>query len=1126
MNFTKMTAMGRHGCSERAGVGCISNEHMPGKSPGAWVVPHKLLFIMKITPLFMLFVCLHLSLWAFSQTKISLSVKKQSLSGVLTLIEQKSDYRFLYRYKEVFETKEISLKVQDAPLEAVLTLILEGTGLAYTINENHLVVIGEDGTGVKVVNVISGRVRNERGEPLPNVSILIKGTTRGTQTDERGYFSIQALEEDSLQFSFIGYETKVVKAGKKNAIEIVLKPDGQQISEIVVVGYSDKKKSELTSAVTVVTADKLKDVTTNDIGSMLQGKVAGLQVVNSSGAPGSSAEIRLRGVSSVNASQSPLFVVDGIIGGNYDPNDVESVTVLKDAGATAMYGSQANAGVIIITTKKAASGRIRYEAKVTTGFRTPDFGSMKMMNSGQLYEHQKEYYRDYIPGDTDNSYKIDLLKFYNERPLSLLNQNYNWLTTIFKRAPMSNIYFSASGKSEKSDFYIGLTYYDEKGTFMNTNYRRLNLRANTTYHFTKKISLTNNINVSGNTGKSYDYNDVYYAYLNMPWDNPYDSTGHPVYVDGNSTFKWWSRDKVNPVHTINNSDHPFKGFDGNYDLDLNAGITSWLSFVSTNRGSASYNKNTTYYSPSVAGQYHGTGFLNEQGTLGYGYISNNLLKFNFRLGEHRISGLAGMAFEGSNSEVVGASGKGLPVGLRVLNVVSNTQLVNGTNDQATISSFISQLNYSYRDEYFLTGSFRQDGSSAFPASNRYASFPAISAAWLLSKEAFLANNRIINNLKLRLSYGVTGTQDIGSSRYLGLYSLSSQYNSQVAAVPSQLPSPDLTWESKYQWNAGIDISLFKRIDLTVDAYNNVTKNLLLQVSQPLSVGFENRWENSGQIVNNGIEIGLSTINITGRDFEWKTDFNINFNSNKLRHFPATTINTQSTWGISQIYRNNGDLYEFYMPRWLGVDKQTGAPLWEGISKDAQGNSKTYATSQYDSAAYEEVGSPLPKYQGGITNTFRYRGLSLSVNAYFLSGNKIYSNNLRFVENDGNEPYYNQIVLPKGYSTWTKPGDNATEPSPQNSANSTQTSTRFLKDGSFLSIRNITLSYELPKRPVKELGLDGITISVSADNVHTFTKFLGQDPQTTITPGLYVMPGVSDFKYPNNHQYLMNITIRF
>ncbi len=1082
----------------------------------------KILRVMKMTTWLILVACLHVSARTFSQ-QVTLSVKNMPLQKVFAEIILQSGATIVYNESALKNTLPVTLQVSDASVQSVLEQCLQHQPVTFMISDGVFVIRPKSPPAAPAADTlgkISGTVKAPDGTPLPGATVIVKGTTRGNATNSGGQFVVAANPGEILVFTFTGYDKQEMPA--RQGMQVTLQTSNSQLDQVVVVGYSDKKKSELTSAVTVVDAAKLKDVTTNDVATMLQGKVAGLQVVSSSGVPGAAAEIRMRGISSVNASQTPLVVVDGIIGGNYDPNDIENVTVLKDAGATAMYGSQANAGVLIITTKRAASGKTRFQAKITTGFRTPDFGTMDMMNGSELYERQKEYYRDYIPGAADNSYKIDLLKFYNERPLSLKNQNYNWLTDMFRRAPMQNIYLSASGKTEKADYYLGLSYYNEKGTFMNTNYQRVNLRANATYHFTKNISLTNNINLSGSFGKTYDYNDMYYAYLNMPWDNPYDSSGNAMYVDGNSPFKWWSRDKVNPIHTIRNSEHPYKNFDVNYDMGLNIGITNWLTFASTNRLSLGYNKNKTWYSPTVAGQYHGDGFLNEGSTLNYGYVSNNLLKVDFHMGDHRISGLAGVAFEGSNTDLMGASGKGLPVGLKVLNVVSSHQVVNGSVNEAIIQSFISQLNYSYLDKYFVTGSFRVDGSSNFPSSNRYASFPSVSAAWLMSNEDFLKDNEVFTNVKLRASYGVTGTQDIGSSRYLALFSLSSQYNSGTAATPSQLPSPNLTWESKYQWNGGLDISLFKRIDLSVDVYNNITKNLLLQVSQPLSVGFETRWENVGELVNNGIELGLSTLNIRSGKFQWNTDFNINFNTNKLQQFPANIINTQSTWSISQIYRNGGNLYEFYMPKWLGVDKQTGAPLWEIVDKDGSRKS----TSDYASATYQEVGSALPKFQGGMTNTFAWNGISLGVNIYFLSGNKVYSNNLRFVENDGNEPYYNQVNLPKGSSTWSKPGDDATEPSPQHSANSTQTSTRFLKDGSFLALRNISLSYELPRALVNRLKMDGITVGFTADNVHTFTNFLGQDPQTTITPGSQVMPGVSDFKYPNNRQYLFNINFRF
>ncbi|WP_432711657.1 SusC/RagA family TonB-linked outer membrane protein [Pedobacter sp.] len=966
-------------------------------------------------------------------------------------------------------------------------------------------------------------------QPIPGVTVAIKGANIRVLSNSDGNFSINApAGKSTLVISYVGFLTKevAVTSGQSN-VQIQLAYDVQELNDIVVVGYSSKKQSELTSAVTVVSSAKLKDVTANNISTMLQGKVAGLQVVNSSGAPGSIAEIRLRGVSSVNASQSPLFVVDGIIGGNYDPNDVESITVLKDAGATALYGSQANAGVIIVTTKSAKQGETKFEIKIANGFRTADFGKMKLMNSNELYDYQKEFYRDYIVGATDNTYKIDLVKFYAERPLTLRDQDYDWSKESFKTAPMTNVYLSASGRTDKNDYYVGASYYKEKGTFLKTNYERVNLRANSTYHFTKKLDVTNNINLSASQGNSYDYMDMYYSFLNLPWDNPYDANGAPIYVDGNSTFKWWSRDKINPIHTIENSDHTYKGFDVNYDLGLNYRINDWLTFASTNRAAAAFNKGVNYVSPVAAGTFHGSGQLDELNTFNYGVTSNQLLKFNFQLGDHSLSGLAGVAFEGGQTEYSGASGKGLPEGLKVLNVVSNNQLVNGYTNKGYLQSFISQVNYNFKSKYFLSGSYRLDASSAFPESNRSAGFPSVSAAWSASNEDFLKESDIVDNLKFRLSYGVTGTQDIGASRYLGLYSLTTQYNGQVGAVPYQLESPNLTWESKYQLNAGVDIGLFKRVNLTVDVYRNDTKDLLLQVSQPLSIGFETKWENAGNVINKGIEVGINSTQIKTRNFEWNTDFTINFNSNKLYGLPAAVVKTGSS-SISQIYRNGGNLYEFYMPTWLGVDAQTGAPLWEKLIYNEAGEAvASEKTADYAQATTQEVGSALPKFQGGFNNSFRYKNFGLRVSTYFNYGNKVFSNNLRYMMNDGHEPYYNQIRLPDGSKIWSGPGDTlATEPSPQNSANSTETSSRYLKNGSYFAIRNISLSYGLPQSWANKISMDGITVGLTADNVATFTNFLGQDPQTTITPGSFIMPGVSDFKYPNNRQYLLTLNFNF
>ncbi|MGH2644935.1 MAG: SusC/RagA family TonB-linked outer membrane protein, partial [Chitinophagaceae bacterium] len=425
---------------------------------------------------------------------------------------------------------------------------------------------------------------------------------------------------------------------------------------------------------------------------------------------------------------------------------------------------------------------------------------------------------------------------------------------MFKPALIQNYHVSLAGKTKRNDFYFGLTYYNENGTFVNTNYKRFNLFGSSTTHFGLSNTVTNNINISGNMGKSYDYNDVYYAYLNLPWDNPFDSTGKPIYVDQGVPFTWWSRDKINPMNTTENSNHLFKGFDANYDLDLNIKITDWLRYTSTNRVSASFNNSSDYYSPKTAGQYHGTGFLDGTDALSYGAVFNNLLNFAFTFGKHHISGLAGVAYQIEKSQNMGGSGRGLPFNLQVFNVVSSNMALTGFNNESEILSYISQVNYSFEEKYFLTASLRRDGSTAFPRSKRFGYFPAVSGAWIVSNEPFLQTSKVVNNFKIRASYGITGTESIGTSQYLGLFSLASQYNALTAAQPLQLASPNLTWESKHQQDIGVDLGFFHRLTMTLDLYHNVTTNLLLKVSQPLSIGFETRWENEGKVTNNGLEL--------------------------------------------------------------------------------------------------------------------------------------------------------------------------------------------------------------------------------------------------------------------------------
>ena len=551
--------------------------------------------------------------------------------------------------------------------------------------------------------VVKGRVTDEsNNQTLPGVSVVIKGTTQGTITDMDGNYSITVkTANDILVFSFIGFAAKEILVGAQTKIDVALAINVVTLDELVVMGYSSKKRTEITSAVTTLSSDKLMDVTSNDIGSMLQGKVSGIQVTNSSGAPGSSSEIRIRGISSMSAPQGPLYVVDGIIGGTFDPNDVETLTVLKDAGATGLYGSQANGGVVVVTTKKAKLNKPQFEFKAVYGYRTADHGNVRMMDTKTLYDYQREYFRD------PNLYVIDDRKFLAVRPSSILDVNTNWLSETFKPARIQNYYLSSSGKSDKFSYYIGASYYDEEGTFVNSGFQRANLRANTTYKFSDRVSLTNNINLSGSKNIGTDYMNIYYAYTSMPWDNPYDANGNA------RSFKTaagiWSKDKINPIQAAENSELSNKSFNFDYDIDLNVKISDWLTFSTTNRLSALTSMDKAFYSKAADNlSYFGTGFVSTQSNFDYSGITTNLLKFNFDKANSAFSGLIGFEAQGSNNDFILGSGMGIPEGLRVPSVASGQYLIRGAPTKSVMQSLISQVNYNYIGKYFLSASYRID----------------------------------------------------------------------------------------------------------------------------------------------------------------------------------------------------------------------------------------------------------------------------------------------------------------------------------------------------------------------------------------------------------------------------------
>ncbi len=969
---------------------------------------------------------------------------------------------------------------------------------------------------------VTGKVTSQvDNQGLPGVNIMIKGTTLGAATDNNGNYRITARsQEDVLVFSYLGFLPQEIKVGNQTVINIAFQEDVRALEEVVVMGYSEKKKTEISSAVSVVSEQQLRDVVSPNLSTMLQGKVSGVQVVNSSGFPGSGSEIRIRGTSTLNGNSEPLFVVDGTIVGNgdpgIDPSMIESITILKDAGATGLYGARANGGVIVINTKKGGPGKPKYEFSATIGYRTADFGKVNMMDGATLYEAHKALFID------SNGY-FDKVRFNNNYDKELKDLNFDWVNEVFQPAIVQNYFLSASGSKDKYNYFVAGSYFNEGGTFMNTDFKRLNFRSNNTYHFSDHVAFTANLDVNVSSGHSYDYMDMYYTYLTLPWDNPYDSNGNAKYVD-QSTKGWYSRDKINPIHTIENSDYGYKSSGVSAQLGFNINILSWLSFVTTNSLSFwnSLATNTVY--PEVAGPLHGIGSLTRYNDYGYGVLTTDLFKLGYSFGDHNLSGLIGIEYDYGYGDNWGASAEGLMPGYNTFNTTSRNYKVFGAYGESSVFSFISQANYNYKEKYFLTGSYRVDNNSKFAPGHKSASFPTLSASWLMNKEEFMKDIAVIHNFKVRLSWGYTGNEAIDPGKYNALYTLNTTYNNQTGAAPSQLPNPDLTWEMTRQLDFGIELGLWKRLDVVIDLYQNKTENLLFVAQQAYSIGYEFRWENAGSLTNTGAELGLSSLVLDKGNFKWNVDFNISYNKNEVSDIE--NAKPRNVGGIEQRLENGKPVHAFYLPVWLGVNPDNGEPLWEQVIRDENGNIiDRVATSDYGAAEPQYVGSAMPKYYGGLGTSLKYKNWSLSLSFNYVGGNKVFNRDRSAFDTDGAEPIMNWMEPMDDWTRWEEPGDDATHPRMGANSLSYYPSSRFLEDGSYFKFRNFILTYQFPAAWFKN-KISGLSLSFSGDNVYTFTKYSGMDPEATLQITDWSLAGVNDLKYPLNRQFNLTVKLSF
>ena len=1060
----------------------------------------KLLLMTKLTGLLIFGGFLQVSASVSAQEKIKeLHAENASVKEVFKLIENSSNYRFFYNENFADLNKAVTIDVKDKQINDVMKLLFNSSNVTYRVLENNLVVITPSGTAqVKVTGYVTDATTKD---PLPGVTVSVEGTSIGTVTDATGKYTIQAPAETSvLVFSYIGYVPQKVAVGGRSDINVKLDGDTKKLEEVVVMGYTTTTTKNLTGAAQAVSGAKLKDVTASSMDKMLQGKVSGVFVGNASGDPSSSPVIRIRGNGTLTAGNSPLVVVDGIIGGLPNPSDIESVTVLKDAAATTLYGARAANGVMVITTKRGKAGKTQVNFRTNIGTAQINTGHFHLMNGADLYDLQKSAGATLDP--------------------SLRNVNTNWQKMAFQSATNQNYELSTSGGNEKTKFYLGGNYYKEDGILKGTGVERFSARLNLDHNITDKFRVSVNVAGTQTTDQDNSNGSVYQYYTNMPWDKPYDAQGKPV--NPLDVAKWYGRDQSNFLYDqqynyIKNKRQSLEAL-----VKLEYDITKWLSFSSTNR--AQY----YHFNQESNGDVRTSSGSDDRGNLyNYyqdtaSYISSNLLKARYTINKvHNIDGLVGAEFQQTNLNDINAKGKGVLQGVSVLDGTSSPMTIGGTKIARAFNSYFVQANYNYNYKYYFTSSFRRDGSSKFGANQQYGNFYAFGASWAASEEKFIKQIKAISNLKVRASYGTTGNAEIGDYSAIGAYAINTQYNGFPGAYPNVYNVPNLSWEKAYSTNIGFDLGLFNRINLTVDLYQKDSKDLLFNVPLPGTAGYSYISQNVGSVRNKGIEINLSTDNLVGK-FKWSTDFNIGFNKNSVTDLYAGRDQIVDPISGYFVLQQGQDMRSFYMRKWAGVDPANGDPLWEKLTTDANGKvtGKT-TTNNYNDATLQIVGSATPKLFGGMRNTFSYKNFQLSAFLAFVSGNDVYNSTRELMDNDGAYNTYNMMELDNGWSRWEKPGDIATHPkyALKNKSNSQKPSSRFLEDGSYLRLRNVNLSYALPKAWLDRVHVGNARISVGGDNLWTLTKFSGMDPEVDDR-------GINYVKYPSSTKWFAGLEINF
>ena len=1021
---------------------------------------------------------------------------------------------------------------------------------------------------------IKGMVKDNSGEPIIGANIMQKGTTNGTISDFDGNFTLNVPSNSTIVVSFIGYKDQEIAVAGKRTFDIVMQEDAEVLDEVVVVGYGQMKRSDLTGAVVSVNDQAIKKSVPTSIDQVLQGRAAGVQIQANSGTPGASTSIRIRGINSLNATNQPIFVIDGVVVdsatddensnplSSINPSDIVSMDVLKDASATAIYGSRASNGVIMITTKRGQSGEATVTYDGYVGWQEMP-KQLDMLNLREYAEHHNVRAETLSSVDKSDAFV---------RP-DLLGEGTNWQDELFRKALMTSHNLSISGGNEKITYAISAGYLDQDGIALNSSFRRLSMRGNVDAQIKKWLRGGINFSFAESKQNVGTENGTIMSALQQ---QPTVAVTSPDGSFDGPDDVWMPENPVG-LATIRTNQNRKTNFRINTYLE--ATILKGLTFKTEVSTDWNFNK-YYYYQPDYQFGVKTSDTRTSKWTktdTKYWSWRNILTYANTFADKHNVNVMLGQEMSHSNWEnQVGTATGFLTNTTPDLSAGDVTQsTTTGSRIENSIASFFGRAFYSYADKYLLTATIRRDGSSKFAEGNKWGWFPSVALAWRASEEGFMKNlSSVVNNFKVRAGWGATGNQNVSDFAYMALLSFKTTPWG-TGVLTGNTANPDLTWETTNSFNAGIDLGLFdNRIEIIADVYYKKTKNLLLQLPLPAYLGSSgsgaasNPWGNVGSLENKGFELTVNTTNISNKNFTWTTNLVFSLNRNKVveldtdnssieKNYQIGSTNyivTKTTvgepigqfWGYKVIGRfneptdfyykdNNGEIKQVAIPEGNTISKSStwvGDYIYEDINGDGVINNQDCTF----------IGNPEPKFTYGIGNTFSWKGFDLTV---FFSGS--YGNKaLNLTRSRIQDPRLNSNILkdaldyaivekidPNGpdddFRNLHVTGGSATMPAMQVSDannNFTRISDMLIEDASYIRLQNISLGYTFPKKWISKLYLTNLRVYANIQNVYTWTKYDGLDPEVGAMYGDALMTGVDYGRYPSPRIYTFGLNVSF